>query len=197
MADSAAVGSVVVDLAAADSVVAAVRASAEALEAVDLAAADSAAVVDSAVGGGFFNVGPDAVGKIKVTTVCLEHGKDDPNPRIEYELKPIDTFTKDQRVVEICKMIGRGEVSQEIAQAAAWHYTDDLSWEELARKIKIKHLDGSVEMFFSRPQLMAAMRVTQEAARRAELYKKSKSESYRKTEESTDGSDDYHKVSAN
>ena len=44
-------------------------------------------------GGGLFNVPAEKVGKIKVVTVCLEHGKIEPNSRVVYELRPIESFT--------------------------------------------------------------------------------------------------------
>ena len=56
-------------------------------------------------------------------------------------------------------MLGRGEIDQVSAQAAAWHLTDDLSWRKLARKIKIKHLNGHVEMFFSPRNLQRALKI--------------------------------------
>ena len=39
------------------------------------------------MGGGMFNVAPEKVGKFKVPTVCLEHGKHDPTPRVTYEIR--------------------------------------------------------------------------------------------------------------
>jgi len=119
------------------------------------------------MGGGFFSVGPDKVGKIKVTTVCLEHGKQDPNPRIPYEIRPIETFTQDQRVIEVCKMLGRGELAQNVAQAAAWHLGNGLTWDELAAKDRVKLSNGYTEKFFSAQELTVAARVSQEAVRRA------------------------------
>ena len=113
------------------------------------------------MGGGFFNVGPEKVGKIKVTTVCLEHGKKDPNPRVPYEMKPATEFTQDPKVIEVLTMLGGQQISQETAQAAAWHLTDGLTWRQLAQKVKIKHLNGSVEMFFNAPQLRMAMQTVQ------------------------------------
>lgn len=118
--------------------------------------------------GGMFNVAPDKVGKFKVATVCLEHGKADPNPRVAYEIRPIESFTQDHRVAEVCRMLGRGEVPQNAAQAAAWHFTDGLSWEQLAAKDRVKLSNGYTEKYFSPQELAAAMRVTLEAARRAE-----------------------------
>jgi hypothetical protein len=119
------------------------------------------------MGGGMFDVGPDRVGKIKVATVCLEHGKDDPNPRVAYELKPLEEFTDKAEVIEVCKMLGRGQLDQSTAQAAAWHLTDGLTWAQLAQKVRVKHLDGRVEMYFNGRQLNLAMQTVQVAHHRA------------------------------
>ena len=119
-------------------------------------------------GGGFFNVAPEKAGKIKVVTVCLEHGKDDPNPRIAYDLKPIESFTQDQKVIEVVKMLGRGDVDQHSAQAAAWHLASGMTFEALAAKIGRKHLSGAVEPYFSPLHLRRAVAITQMAKERAE-----------------------------
>lgn len=127
------------------------------------------------MGGGFFNIRPGKVRRFKVATVCLEHGKDDPNPRIPYEIQPIESVTEDATVIQICKMLGRREVSQQVAQAAAWHLTDDLSWPELSRKIKIRHLNGSIKLYFSGPELVQAQRalaIAQQRARASERTEK-------------------------
>jgi hypothetical protein len=119
------------------------------------------------MGGGMFNVDPGKVGKIDVPTVCLEHGKTDPNPRVAYELRPIESFTTNQKVIEVCKMLGRGEVTQRTAQAAAWHLTDGLSWAELAEKDRVRLSNGYTEKYFGPEDIAMAMRVVGEAARRA------------------------------
>ena len=119
-------------------------------------------------GGGFFNVAPEKVGKIKVTTVCLEHGKDDPNPRIAYELRPIESFIEDAKVIELVKMVSRGEIDQHSAQAAAWHLANGMSWQELAQKVGRKHLNGATEPYFTRAHLERALAATKAAVERAE-----------------------------
>ncbi len=116
-------------------------------------------------GGGFFHVAPEAMRKATITTVCLEHGKKDPNPRVAYELQPIDSVTQDPRVHEVCKLLGYGKLDQQTAQAAAWHLTDGLTWEQLAQKIKIRHLNGTSEMFFSPQQVAVAARTVAIIAR--------------------------------
>lgn len=107
--------------------------------------------------GGMFRVGPEATGKLKVTTVCLEHGKPDPTPHIPYELKPVESFTSNEQVIELCRMLGRGEIDQVSAQAAAWHLASGLTWEQLATKVKRRYRTGAVELYFGPLQLRRAM----------------------------------------
>ncbi len=118
--------------------------------------------------GGFMNVAPDKVGKIKVDCVCLDHGRPDPNPRIKYEIVPIESYVKDPQVVEVCKMLAREELDQNTAQAAAWHLRNDMSWEELAKKVRQRSsFTRTVKMWFSPHELVFAKRAVAEAARRA------------------------------
>lgn len=115
-------------------------------------------------GGGVFSVAPEAVSKVKVPIVCLEHGKEDPNERVPYEIRPIDSFTKDARVQELLKMLGSGEIDQRAAQAAAWHFTNNMSWNDLAAK-KLNHMG---KPYFTKSELEAA---TALAARSEQLAK--------------------------
>jgi hypothetical protein len=117
--------------------------------------------------GGIFNVAPEQVGKLKVVSVCLEHGKKDPSPQVAYDLVPLESFAKDPKVIELVKMLGRGEVDQRAAQAAAWHFGNRLSWQELAEKIGAKHINGTTELYFSSAELDRARQVATEADRRA------------------------------
>jgi plastocyanin domain-containing protein len=63
-------------------------------------------------GGGFFNVAPERVVKLKAVTVCLEHGKKDPSPHVEYKLVPLDTVAKSPAAGEVIAMLVRGELDQ-------------------------------------------------------------------------------------
>jgi hypothetical protein len=117
--------------------------------------------------GGIFNIGPERVVKLKVVSVCLEHGKPEPNPHMAYELTPLDRFTSDAEVIELVQMLGRGELDQRAAQAAAWHLANDLSWNELAAKVGFKHLNGATEPYFSTKELERAQRAASQATHRA------------------------------
>ena len=119
-------------------------------------------------GGGMFSVAPEKMAKGNITLVCLDHGLKDPNPKVPYKLIPIEAYAKNAEVTEVVKMLVRGELDQHSAQAAAWHLQNGLSWEELTNKIGAKHINGSVEMYFSAANLQRAMAATNVAKERAE-----------------------------
>ena len=120
------------------------------------------------MGGGMFNVAPEKVTKLKFVAVCLDHGLKDPNPHVEYKLVPIDSYSKDPAVAEVIKLLVKGKLDQHSAQAAAWHLQNGLSWKELARKVGAKHLDGSVEPYFTAVHLQRALTATRFARDLAE-----------------------------
>jgi len=102
---------------------------------------------------------PGRSSRLELKAVCLERHKASPNASISYEIKPIAGFTEEVEVHEICRMLARGKISQRSAQLAAWHFTDDLSWEALgARRLP----DGSFP-----PKFAEAMRAVAMAAERA------------------------------
>jgi hypothetical protein len=89
------------------------------------------------VGGGngqfpFFDIAPERVAQIKVDTVCLDHGKPNPRPAVKYQVQPVAEVTDKQGVAEVCELLGRGEIGHQAAQLAAWHFSNDMSWEKLA-----------------------------------------------------------------
>ncbi len=122
-------------------------------------------------GMGMFNVPPEQVGKFVVPTVCLEHGKREPRPKVPYEIKPLEDFTTKPGVREVCQMVGTGKVNQRAAQAAAWHLNNDMTWQEQAAK-RIHHADGRSEPYFSTAEIQAGMQIAATAVKAAEERKK-------------------------
>lgn len=127
--------------------------------------------------GGFQNIDPGKVNRFKCTTVCLEHGKKEPHARAKYDIVPLNEFTEDKNVAEICYMLGFSGINQNAAQAAAWHFTDDMSWEELANKIGAEHLNGTVDPYFQPQQLRWGFAIASEAQRRARLREDARTKS--------------------
>jgi hypothetical protein len=120
--------------------------------------------------GSFLNVAPEKVGRLKVLTVCLEHGKPSPRPAANYQIRPIEQFTDKPAVREICRMLGRGELNQRVAQVAAWHLNNNMSWEELIAE-QYRLPNGMRRPYFSREEIQIAMRAVSAAVLAAEKPK--------------------------
>ncbi len=123
-------------------------------------------------GGGAFDIAAEKVAKLKIDTVCLEHGKKEPNAHVPYEVRPIEAFTSDANVQELCKMVAAGNIDQRAAQAAAWHLANHMTWEQLIDK-KVHHLLGGDEIYFTSSEIRAAMQLTDRAMKAAEARQQS------------------------
>lgn len=119
-------------------------------------------------GGGGFNVPPERLVKVTAPCVCLEHGKPDPRPSMAYEIVPIERYTSDPLLKALLKLVGQKRVDYSVAQAAAWHVANGMSWEELADK-RIERANGTREPYFGVDELhqaLAMVRAAQQLAAR-------------------------------
>lgn len=121
-------------------------------------------------GGGFMSIPVGTVAKVPVSMVCLEHGKKTPSQRLHYTVVRPEKFTSDPRVHEICKMVGSGQLDRASAQAAAWHISNNLSWEELASK-KYDRVGTPDTPYFTPEQLAAARAIVSGADSRVAVRK--------------------------
>jgi hypothetical protein len=122
-------------------------------------------------GGGMWGLAPEQVGKFKVPTVCLDHGKAEPRPAVPYEIRPIDSYTTKSGVRELCQMLGSGQLGQRAAQAAAWHLNNGMSWEELANK-QVHRANGMTQPYFSPAEIQAGMQIAASAVHTAKEREK-------------------------
>ena len=119
-------------------------------------------------GGGFMSLPPEKTRVTRVTTVYLEHGKPEPSPLRTYKLVELASYSDDPRLDELMRSIGRGEISQKVAQAAAWHIANGLTWERLAAEM-IDHAGGVPdEPYFTPAELEAAFQAVGVVTKRAE-----------------------------
>lgn len=124
-------------------------------------------------GGGFFGGGaasipPEQIGLIPFNSVCLQHGKPEPTVKAEYVLVPVERFSEDPVLKELLTSVGTGQVDAQAAQAAAWHLTDKMSWDQLANKA-VQHTGGAPSTpYFTRAQLLGAQALLAQAQKRAE-----------------------------
>lgn len=117
-------------------------------------------------GGGPFSLPPEKTRTLKVATVCLEHGKREPGPRIPYRMTALESCTSDPRLETVVAALASGQISQKVAQAAAWHIASGLTWERLAAEA-IHMAGGDPDIpFFAPAELIAARRVVELATQR-------------------------------
>jgi hypothetical protein len=110
-----------------------------------------------------FSIAPERVGQFRLPAVCLEHGKPEPRSAVPYQLKPIESVTGKPELVEVCRMLGHDEIGQKVAQAAAWHLANDMSWDDLAHK-QLKLIGAPLTSCFSKKEIAAAKEAVGKAA---------------------------------
>jgi len=109
-------------------------------------------------GGGFFSVPPDRIVRVTYRSVCLEHGKAEPAPRMNYTITKLSEFNNDPVLEEVLKMVSNGQLDSQSAQAATWHITDKMSWEQLAAK-STPHIGRPATLYFTSQQISQAQQI--------------------------------------
>lgn len=117
-------------------------------------------------GGGFFSIPPEKVVRLTVTSVCLEHGKPEPSPRMEYHIFPVEHVSKDPVLKELLNLVATGRINRNVAQAAAWNIANGKSWQELAA-MKFNRLAQPDTPQFSYAELSYAQNLVAAARQRA------------------------------
>lgn len=120
-------------------------------------------------GGGLFSIEPNKTHKESVRTVCLEHGKKDPSPSVDYTIVPIDRYTDNKTTQVLCSMLGDAEVDQNALQAAVWNTENGLSFDELAAKTKQEGANNPVTSYFKSNELSIGSALLEKAQERAEV----------------------------
>lgn len=108
--------------------------------------------------GGVMNIPPGKIVKVKRPAVCLEHGKPEPGPRIAYRIAPLEEATSASGVRELLAQYPLDRSNQRIAQLAAWHLANGMSWKQLDA-LKTKHINRQVTRQFSREEIIQASHV--------------------------------------
>jgi len=120
------------------------------------------------VGNGFFSIPPERTVRVAYVSACLEHGKPDPTPRAKYELVQTAEYTNDIVLQELIEVVAAGKANRNAVQAAVWHRTDDMSWQDLSRKFSYS-VRGKVP-YFKTQELQDAKRIAEAAVARADRH---------------------------
>ncbi|MCA9270769.1 MAG: hypothetical protein KDA41_19950 [Planctomycetales bacterium] len=108
--------------------------------------------------GGVMNIPPGKVLKVKRATVCLEHGKPEPGPRIAYRIVPLEEACADPAVRELMIVLANDAASQRVVQAAAWRLANDKSWDDL-EQMAVTHINGQRTPWFTPDEIAAARKL--------------------------------------
>ncbi|MEZ5941470.1 MAG: hypothetical protein R3C18_08775 [Planctomycetaceae bacterium] len=106
----------------------------------------------------FFSIPAERAVIVPYKSVCLEHGKAEPNVRVQYTPVPVEKFTNNVALQELIKQVGSGRMDQGAAQAAAWHIANGMSWQQLANK-KYDRLGAPDTPYFSQAQMAQAQQI--------------------------------------
>lgn len=113
-------------------------------------------------GNGFFSVPPQKTVQVSLNTVCLAHGKPDPRQRMTYRLVKLEDFSNDPVLHETLKLFASGATETETAQAAVWHLTDKMSWNDLKAK-QIERIGLDPVPYFNEKHVEAAEKLVEQA----------------------------------
>lgn len=79
---------------------------------------------------------------------------------MKYRIAPIEELSSsDPRVAQLCRLLGEKRVTQNVAQAVAWHLTDGLTWEQLSTKDRVRSKYQGTQKFFSPEELQTAANI--------------------------------------
>ena len=109
-------------------------------------------------GNGFFSVPTDKIVRVAYRSVCLEHGKPTPSPRMTYRLGKVEEFSDDPVLTETLKIVASGEHDAQAGQAAAWHVANKMSWKQLREKSN-QHIGRPATRHFTKETLALAQRI--------------------------------------
>ena len=102
-----------------------------------------------------FCIAPENVAQLRLPTVCLDFGHPDPRPAIPYQLVPIAVVSENKELELLCRQLACDPASQRVAQAVAWYFSNQKSWEEL-EGIVVRRLARPNRPFFTTDEIRRA-----------------------------------------
>ncbi|MDB5337155.1 MAG: hypothetical protein JWN70_2774 [Planctomycetaceae bacterium] len=128
------------------------------------------AVPNGIPGVGIFSIPAERVAQVPFRSVCLNYGKPDPSPRMTYKVVPLENYSSNAVLQETVRIFGRGGLDRTVAQAATWHLTDKLSWNDLAniKKYTLPGVYTSQVPIFSTSELETAQKLVEQATKQSQ-----------------------------
>lgn len=110
---------------------------------------------------------PGRTAHLQLRSVCLEHDRPGPSPKHHYQVRPMDKVTNIKGVYEICAMMGRGEIDHQVAQVAAWHLNNQITWRQLWDESQNRPAGIGPRNGMTRRQLFDAIEAVEKAVQKS------------------------------
>lgn len=118
-------------------------------------------------GNGFFSIPAEKVISLTFKSVCLEHGKPEPDASSRYTLIPVSKVSNDPVLYQLLAAVGTGSVDAQAAQAAVWHQANKMSFQELTEKMHPQLPGTTPASYFTPEQIQLAKDLVTQATSRA------------------------------
>lgn len=115
--------------------------------------------------GNFFSVPPEKTVQLAFRSVCLNHGRPDPNPGMKYQVTKLESYTSDPVLQQLLEN-DSSTTNRDAQQAAAWHVANGMSWSALAG-LTTQPVPGVKAPLFKKSQLEAAKKLVEAAEKDA------------------------------
>ena len=114
---------------------------------------------------GFFSIPPEKTVQIALNSVCLNYGRREPNAALRYQLVRAETVTTDPVLLQLLEEYSP-RTNRDVQQAAAWHLTNGLTWEQIAQLTDQK-VPGQPTPLFTPRQIQGARELVEQVKKHA------------------------------
>ncbi|MEK6261190.1 MAG: hypothetical protein AABP62_21530 [Planctomycetota bacterium] len=116
-------------------------------------------------GNNFFSIPPEKTVQLDFRSVCLNHGRPNPNAGMKYRLTRVESYTTDPVLQQLLEDYSP-RTNKDVQQAAAWHLANGLSWKQLANLTE-QRIPGVAVPLFTKTQLDSARELVEQAKQNA------------------------------
>ena len=117
-------------------------------------------------GNGFFSIPPEKTVQLGLRSVCLNHGRPEPNAAMKYRLTKVESYSTDPVLQQLLEDYSP-RTNKDVQQAAAWHLANGLSWKQLANLTE-QRIPGVAVPLFTKTQIDSARELVELAKRNVE-----------------------------
>ncbi|MCH8830805.1 MAG: hypothetical protein IID45_14610 [Planctomycetes bacterium] len=108
----------------------------------------------------FFSIPAERTVELRLKSVCLEHGKRPPRLKMTYHLRRLKAVVKDPVLRELLRSADFQKTGRKTLQAAVWHLSSRMSWQQLVSK-RQRHIGRRAQRYFTKTQIVNAKKLVE------------------------------------